>query len=792
MTAILLELVRTAMQFVSTFEDAIVHSAPHIYVSALTLAYLQSRGNPIAYVTKIKGFGLTGDLRTQLTSGEASDVGCLAVSPDGYQVVSSLSGGVLRLWNATSHRTLREFDGGHTDLPSCVAISPCSKEIASGSRDRTVLIWDAITGSVLCEPMRGHTDTVRCIVFSPDCRRVASGSRDQTVRIWDAKTGIALVGPFRGHTEQVTCIVFSPDGNLIVSGSDDHTLRVWSAHEGSMAAFFDGHLAPIRSVAYASDGNCILSVCSRLLCMWNAETGDCQRALSLRLNSLEERLPMSGECAAFSPDGRLVVAGLVDGSMCLWDTNTGALVAMYAKTHPDRARRDGYLPEKFPLAAIAFSLTCTQVISITTNHTRHVWDVRGNSIRCLPSQGQRDTLGSSYECGTDNDDEDGISHLQGRVERSEYPPKAEILSVAFSADGKRIASGSTALRIWDALTGTPLFVCEGHRGGVRSVAFSPDSSKIVSGSDEVRLWYTLTGIQIPVCFEKSTRNAESVAFSANGTQIIASSRDGYVLLSDAETGHLIRLFPTCDKCIYAAFSPDDTRIVSGSLDGVVRVWDVETSTQLWEHGNGEEIQVVTFSPDGTQIICGSGNGFAVPARAYETKTGTILPSPFTDHSDDAHLIAFSPDGRRVVTSSLGGTSRIWDLGSNISSARLRLTLFNADAGEVWCVAIAPNGRRIVTGSHSGTIRTWDVTDEPEYPSWQAISPDLALLDVLGARLAEDGWVLGANGELLFWFTESLGATYRSPRTKNIMGASATTLDLTDFCHGESWTDCYTG
>ncbi|OAQ74405.1 WD domain-containing protein [Purpureocillium lilacinum] len=153
-----------------------------------------------------------------------------------------------------------------------------------------------------------------------------------------------------------------------------------------------------------------------------------------------------------------------------------------------------------------------------------------------------------------------------------------VLSVAFSADGQRLASASAdrTAKIWDAATGKCVQTLEGHSGRVFSVTFSADGQRLASASSgrTAKIWDAATGKCIQT-LEGHDDWIYSVAFSADSQRLASASYDRTVRVWDIAMGKCVQTLEGHDDRIYSvAFSADSQRLVSASYDRTVRVWDI--------------------------------------------------------------------------------------------------------------------------------------------------------------------------------------------------------------------------
>ena len=258
-------------------------------------------------------------MRQKLYVEEASELNCIAWSPDGEVLASGSEFGGIRFWNIQTGEVLQTLEWRGGDVAS-LTWSPDGEVLASGSEFGGIRFWNIQTGEVL-QTLEWRGGDVASLTWSPDGEVLASGSEFGGIRFWNIQTGEVLQTlEWRGG--DVASLTWSPDGEVLASGFEDGTVRLWNAKTGQLLLTLEGHITQVSSVSFSSEGHFLASKSKDgSVQIWRVETG----AVMVILKEKPSNARFSG--VAFHPkQPMLATFGGESGEILIWDLDMDAVL----------------------------------------------------------------------------------------------------------------------------------------------------------------------------------------------------------------------------------------------------------------------------------------------------------------------------------------------------------------------------------------------------------------------------------------------------------------------------------
>jgi WD40 repeat protein len=581
-------------------------------------------------------------------------------------------------WDLDSGKEVHSFKMKEEILRG-TALSADGKRAVTIHFPRTLRVWDLVAGKEIAV-LRGHSDDVTTVQFGPDPAggQVLTTSRDKTARLWDIATGKELLR-LQGHELDILAADFTPDGQRVVTGCADGTIRFWD-------------MTPRHGYARLVD--------QAAQTWWIAE-----RPAGNYWSHMAQRAIWSAAC---SPDGKRIAAAYFDGTLRIFDADSGKeLVATRPCPELEPRLRDRIVRE---IIAVSWTPNSKRVLTLSADAVarRQNSKTRYEKIPHTPVRIYDATTGKVLAALGGTHDSIRFARLSPDGKRVLTVPDGLVSYVMLDSAGKQQGSGGggsdkddRAARIWDAATGKELCELAGDWHQILSADWDAKGERVVIVHDNsgIRIFDAQTGRQTQQIMESDRAWERSVmtaaTFSPDGRHLLTwynhdavrpHSSFGYqhqVRVWDMATGK--RLFALKDTPGFAAYSPDGRWIVT---TGYVPN-SHSSSNPLGLHGRMYD----TVFADRT-------------VRLWDAQTG-VLHAVLKGHERSIHFAAFSKDSRRLVTASEDRTARVWD----VASGKEVITLHGHDDA-VKAARFSGDMQTILTVSWDGTARLWPIDPLP--------------------------------------------------------------------------------
>ncbi|KAF8553718.1 WD40 repeat-like protein [Imleria badia] len=639
----------------------------------------------------------------------------LAVTRDGTRIISgNENAGSIRVWDVESQEIVQEWT--HRESFSKLTISPDG--LIAACRRSNVFIYTTEGRQVYHSIKVGKN--VSFMSFSPTGDKLACGTHSE-VYVYDVISGTLILGPLKGHKDVTWWVPWSRDGTRLVSASvnDSDVICCWNSDTGERIGEPWTHPHVLQNLSLSPDGSKLASTSSDTVRFWDPISGH------PIAQHLEHERGVIG--TSFSPSGEFLASATRDGKIYLWrvpwlepiesrESHTTNLISIL----PDLSLG---LDERQRI----FEARLRKVLELATSKGFHV------SRELFPSSlpvRTRDAPSTGTErMANDESNEMAASPMEPSTLVSGVKPNEDAKETHKVKKIKRKFVDILRLT-WE---GSMTIRYEGNNEGVASAIIRRGVTRPFNFKPRSLLGSTYVDVD-------DERVVEELKEAESGEEPMDRQLPDFGWGSRRPSRQLpypVRIWNAgiCDgikDTVPVAYKYGYGRRVTGSHYGIVKILNVENGEQKgtsMEHKY--EVYGLAVTRDGTKIISGGVGGRIKvwdveshePIREWTHEAACIFPSRRTIDQlhrvisvseDDIWPLVYHPDGRRIVSRSVEGTIRVWNLESGEQEG---VSMKHSEGFTGHRLAVTRDGTRIISGNENGSVRVWDVESQEIVQEW---------------------------------------------------------------------------
>ncbi|KAJ3106516.1 Transducin (beta)-like 3 [Phlyctochytrium planicorne] len=603
-------------------------------------------------------------------------------SPDEKYLISSL-GEEIHVMDLESGLTKASLKGDAGDV-TCFAVKPNGQHVIAAYRSLMFKCFDLSDGTVV-RTWKGHEAPVLTMAFDPTSTLVATGSADSTVKVWDADKGHATHN-FRGHSGVISAVTFSgvtqktKSGKrmLLASASEDCKVKVWDLVSKTLVATLESHISVVRSLAFFGNGDRLVSGGrDSVINVWNLQelSGEVTIPTFEPVEALVLIEPTSfGKNHHFRNESLpIACTGGEKGVLKFWNLETGECMMTQER-----------LPSsKYEILSISLMKASRQIVIVTSDHNFLFCDLDSDLVPSREVIGYNEEVidiafvnsEQSQVAVATNSEQIRVYSLEDSDSQLLSGHEETVLCVDSSKDGKYLISGSkdnTAI-VWAydeeskklSLFGT----CAGHTEAVSAVSFAKKSSSFVlTGSEDrtVKLWDLETSkksishdnkLKARFTFQAHDKDINSIAVAPNDKIFATGSQDKTAKIWSCADGSLVGEFRGHRRGVWCVtFSPVDQVLATASADKTIKLWSLADSSCLKTfEGHLNSVLKVSFLSLGTQLLSSGSDGLL---KLWTIKSNECI-NTFDNHEDKIWALVVKRDESLVVTGAADAKINLW-------------------------------------------------------------------------------------------------------------------------------------